>query len=105
MISKVGVYSFFSLRNLEFENRDLIFSFCREIQQPRPLKCASCEAIGRTECVWCQGTGFFILGNSMLCEVPSRNTTCVICSGQVNSLFSQFLVDFFSMDALSSARG
>lgn len=51
-------------------------------KQPRPLKCASCEAIGRKECVWCQGTGFFILGDSMLCEVPSRNTTCVICSGQ-----------------------
>ncbi|KAG0571758.1 hypothetical protein KC19_VG039900 [Ceratodon purpureus] len=51
-------------------------------KQPRPLKCTSCEAGGSKECVWCKGTGFFILGDSMLCEVPSRNTTCVICAGQ-----------------------
>ncbi|XP_024378682.1 uncharacterized protein [Physcomitrium patens] len=51
-------------------------------KQPRPLKCTSCEASGSKECVWCKGTGFFILGDSMLCEVPSRNTTCVICAGQ-----------------------
>lgn len=51
-------------------------------KQPRPLKCASCEASGSKECVWCKGTGFFILGDSMLCEVPSRNRTCVICAGQ-----------------------
>lgn len=51
-------------------------------KQPRPLKCTSCEASGSKECVWCKGTGFFILGDSLLCEVPSRNTTCVICAGQ-----------------------
>jgi len=51
-------------------------------KQPRPMKCTSCEASGSQECAWCKGTGFFILGDSMLCEVPSRNTQCVICSGQ-----------------------
>ncbi|KAG0593641.1 hypothetical protein M758_UG006400 [Ceratodon purpureus] len=51
-------------------------------KQPRPLKCSSCEASGSKECMWCKGTGFFILGDSMLCEVPSRNTSCVICAGQ-----------------------
>ena len=55
-------------------------------QQPRPMKCTSCEASGSQECAWCKGTGFFILGDSMLCEVPSRNTRCVICSGQVRPL-------------------
>jgi hypothetical protein len=41
--------------------------------------------------VWCKGTGFFILGDSLLCEVPSRNTTCVICAGQVQFPDPEFL--------------
>ncbi|CAN6167002.1 unnamed protein product [Urochloa humidicola] len=51
-------------------------------QQPRPISCSSCQTAGHVECKWCAGTGFFILGNNMLCEVPSRNTKCVICSGK-----------------------
>ncbi|CAL5081522.1 unnamed protein product [Urochloa decumbens] len=51
-------------------------------QQPRPISCSSCQTAGHVECKWCTGTGFFILGNNMLCEVPSRNTKCVICSGK-----------------------
>ncbi|BAF25128.1 uncharacterized protein [Oryza sativa Japonica Group] len=51
-------------------------------QQPRPNPCSSCQSAGHVECKWCTGTGFFILGNNMLCEVPSKNTKCVICSGK-----------------------
>ncbi|KMZ74280.1 hypothetical protein ZOSMA_132G00480 [Zostera marina] len=51
-------------------------------QQPRPVKCSSCKSKGHVDCGWCKGTGFFIIGDSMLCEVPSRNTTCVICAGK-----------------------
>ncbi|KAJ1289736.1 hypothetical protein BS78_02G187100 [Paspalum vaginatum] len=52
-------------------------------QQPKPVSCSSCQSAGDVECKWCAGTGFFILGNNMLCEVPSKNTKCVICSGKV----------------------
>ncbi|KAJ9702775.1 hypothetical protein PVL29_004486 [Vitis rotundifolia] len=52
-------------------------------QQPRPVSCTSCETKGHVECKWCRGTGFFILGDNMLCQVPSRNTSCVICAGKV----------------------
>ncbi|KEH35897.1 Tsi1-interacting protein TSIP1 [Medicago truncatula] len=52
-------------------------------QQPRPVVCSSCSSKGHIECKWCGGTGFFVLGDNMLCEVPSRNTSCIICSGQV----------------------
>ncbi|CAL5064320.1 unnamed protein product [Urochloa decumbens] len=52
-------------------------------KQPRPISCSSCQTAGHVECKWCAGTGFFILGNNMLCEVPSRNTKCVICSGKL----------------------
>jgi hypothetical protein len=51
-------------------------------KQPRPVQCASCDASGSKDCVWCKGTGFFFLGDQMLCEVPSRNTLCVICGGK-----------------------
>ncbi|XP_057958559.1 uncharacterized protein LOC131151328 [Malania oleifera] len=51
-------------------------------QQPRPIACSSCNTSGHVECKWCGGTGFFILGNNMLCQVPSRNTNCVICGGK-----------------------
>ncbi|KAL7001790.1 hypothetical protein U1Q18_002938 [Sarracenia purpurea var. burkii] len=51
-------------------------------QQPRPIACSSCDSNGHVECKWCGGTGFFILGDNMLCQVPSRNTTCVICAGK-----------------------
>ena len=54
-----------------------------DLQQPRPIPCSSCQSAGHVECKWCTGTGFFILGNNMLCEVPSKNTKCVICSGKV----------------------
>lgn len=53
------------------------------IQQPMPVVCSSCDSNGHVECKWCNGTGFFIIGDNMLCEIPSRNTTCVICSGKV----------------------
>lgn len=51
-------------------------------QQPRPVVCSSCNSNGYVECKWCGGTGFFILGDNMLCQVPSRNTSCVICAGK-----------------------
>ncbi|KAF7830377.1 chaperone protein DnaJ [Senna tora] len=51
-------------------------------QQPRPIVCSSCNSKGHIECKWCNGTGFFILGDNMLCEVPSKNTSCVICAGK-----------------------
>ncbi|EPS69159.1 hypothetical protein M569_05611, partial [Genlisea aurea] len=51
-------------------------------QQPKPVACSSCDAKGQRECRWCSGTGFFILGDNMLCQVPSRNTACVICAGK-----------------------
>ncbi|KAL8499409.1 hypothetical protein ACS0TY_022399 [Phlomoides rotata] len=54
-------------------------------QQPGPVVCSSCESKGHVECKWCSGTGFFILGDNMLCQVPSRSTTCVICSGKGSS--------------------
>lgn len=57
-------------------------SWCGDMQQPRPTSCSSCQSTGDVECKWCAGTGFFILGNNMLCEVPSKNTRCVICSGK-----------------------
>ncbi|KAJ7247938.1 hypothetical protein O6H91_Y426100 [Diphasiastrum complanatum] len=63
-------------------------------KQPRPVSCASCEASGRLECRWCKGTGFFILGDSMLCEVPSRNTKCRVCYGQVSKVFFFCDVEF-----------
>ncbi|XP_048228348.1 uncharacterized protein LOC8274153 [Ricinus communis] len=52
-------------------------------QQPRPVGCTSCNSNGHVDCKWCAGTGFFILGDNILCQVPSRNTTCVICAGKV----------------------
>ncbi|KAL0545439.1 hypothetical protein IC582_015323 [Cucumis melo] len=52
-------------------------------QQPRPICCSSCNSNGHVECKWCRGTGFFILGDNMLCQVPSRNTSCVICAGKL----------------------
>ncbi|MBA0807042.1 hypothetical protein Gohar_022872 [Gossypium harknessii] len=55
-------------------------------QQPRPVVCSSCNSKGHVECQWCRGTGFFILGDNMLCQVPSRNTTCVICAGKDKSI-------------------
>ncbi|KAK7283139.1 hypothetical protein RIF29_12450 [Crotalaria pallida] len=51
-------------------------------QQPSPIVCSSCNSKGHIECKWCRGTGFFILGDNMLCEVPSRNTSCKICAGK-----------------------
>ncbi|CAJ1973628.1 unnamed protein product [Sphenostylis stenocarpa] len=51
-------------------------------KQPSPIVCSSCDSKGHIECKWCAGTGFFILGDNMLCEVPSRNTTCTICTGK-----------------------
>ncbi|OIW14966.1 hypothetical protein TanjilG_30685 [Lupinus angustifolius] len=52
-------------------------------QQPSPIGCSSCNSKGNIECKWCGGTGFFILGDNMLCEVPSRNTSCKICVGKM----------------------
>ncbi|KAI7979956.1 hypothetical protein LOK49_Contig215G00009 [Camellia lanceoleosa] len=51
-------------------------------QQPRPIACSSCDSNGHVECKWCGGTGFFILGDNMLCQVPSKNSSCVICAGK-----------------------
>ncbi|KAF9614345.1 hypothetical protein IFM89_018098 [Coptis chinensis] len=51
-------------------------------QQPMPIPCSSCNSNGHVECNWCGGTGFFILGDDMLCQVPSRNTRCLICAGE-----------------------
>ncbi|XVE97311.1 hypothetical protein REPUB_Repub03eG0008800 [Reevesia pubescens] len=51
-------------------------------QQPSPISCSSCNSKGHVERKWCGGTGFFILGDNMLCQVPSRNTSCVICAGK-----------------------
>lgn len=56
-----------------------------QMQQPTPIACSSCDSKGHVECQWCSGTGFFILGDNMLCQVPSRNTTCVICTGKVKT--------------------
>ncbi|XP_038984535.1 LOW QUALITY PROTEIN: uncharacterized protein LOC103707421 [Phoenix dactylifera] len=50
---------------------------------PTGIACSSCKSNGYIECKWCRGTGFFILGNNMLCEVPSRNTTCLYVRGRV----------------------
>ncbi|KAJ6673890.1 PLASTID TRANSCRIPTIONALLY ACTIVE PROTEIN [Salix viminalis] len=51
-------------------------------EQPMPVACSSCDSDGEVECHWCRGTGFFILGDNILCQVPSRNTNCVICAGK-----------------------
>ncbi|CAN4075744.1 unnamed protein product [Withania somnifera] len=51
-------------------------------KQPRPIICSTCDSNGLVDCKWCGGTGFFILGDNMLCQVPSRNTSCVICAGK-----------------------
>lgn len=68
------------------------------MQQPTPVSCSSCNSNGHVECKWCAGTGFFIIGDNMLCEIPSRNTTCVICAGEVTSVSinSQNLTWYFS---------
>lgn len=50
-------------------------------KQPLPVPCEACQAQGFQECSWCSGTGYFILGDNMLCEIPSRNTHCVVCGG------------------------
>ncbi|BBN06793.1 hypothetical protein MPTK1_3g23940 [Marchantia polymorpha subsp. ruderalis] len=69
--------------------QDNVNDFVRRVEQtwsitnqPRPVQCKACETSGRVDCPWCKGTGFFIIGDSMLCEVPSRNTSCVVCFGQ-----------------------
>ncbi|KAM1021735.1 hypothetical protein ACFX2I_042795 [Malus domestica] len=51
-------------------------------KQPRPIACSSCNSNGHIECKWCAGTGFFILGDNMLCQVSSKSTSCVICTGK-----------------------
>lgn len=58
--------------------------FMMLLQQPTPIVCSSCNSKGHIECKWCAGTGFFIIGDNMLCEVPSRNTSCIICTGKVH---------------------
>ncbi|RWR91293.1 Tsi1-interacting protein TSIP1 [Cinnamomum micranthum f. kanehirae] len=60
-------------------------------QQPRPIACTSCHSNGFVECKWCGGTGFFILGDNMLCQVPSRNSSCVICAGKVMGLLAALI--------------
>ncbi|KAE8732547.1 protein ASPARTIC PROTEASE IN GUARD CELL 1-like [Hibiscus syriacus] len=57
-------------------------------QQPRPIVCSSCDSKGHVECQWCRGTCFFILGDNMLCQVPSRNSSCVICAGKGSKCYS-----------------
>lgn len=57
-----------------------------DLQQPRPVACSSCNSNGHIECKWCAGTGFFVLGDNMLCQVPSKSTSCVICTGKVNQI-------------------
>ncbi|GJN33959.1 hypothetical protein PR202_gb22590 [Eleusine coracana subsp. coracana] len=69
----------------------MTFTFYGDMQQPRPISCSSCQSAGHVECKWCAGTGFFILGNKMLCEVPSRNSKCVICAGKVFCSFQGFV--------------
>ncbi|GAB2276204.1 hypothetical protein Dimus_010938 [Dionaea muscipula] len=51
-------------------------------QQPRPVACSTCNSNRIVECKWCGGTGFFMLGDNMLCQIPSRSTSCVICAGK-----------------------
>ncbi|XP_002981137.2 uncharacterized protein LOC9658332 [Selaginella moellendorffii] len=51
-------------------------------KQPRPVACSRCQACGKRECPWCKGTGFFILGDNVLCEISSHNTSCYICAGK-----------------------
>jgi hypothetical protein len=65
-----------------FSNMFLVY----ELQQPRPVACSSCNSNGHIECKWCAGTGFFVLGDKMLCQVPSNSTSCVICTGKVNQI-------------------
>lgn len=50
-------------------------------QDQVPVACETCQAQGMKECEWCSGSGYFVLGDKMLCEVPSRNTSCLICHG------------------------
>eukprot|EP00850_Spirogloea_muscicola_P010220 SM000059S18697 [mRNA] locus=s59:420205:420679:- [translate_table: standard] len=47
-----------------------------------PVPCERCGAQGAEECRWCAGTGFFILGSKMLCDVEARSSRCVICHGE-----------------------
>ncbi|XP_050159942.1 uncharacterized protein LOC126633400 isoform X1 [Malus sylvestris] len=58
-------------------------------KQPRPIACSSCNSNGHIECKWCAGTGFFILGDNMLCQVSSKSTSCVICTGKVSKIFTE----------------
>ncbi|GAV90556.1 hypothetical protein CFOL_v3_33965, partial [Cephalotus follicularis] len=51
-------------------------------QQPRPVACSSCNSKGQVDCKWCGGTGFFIIGDNMLCQVHSKDTSCLICAGK-----------------------
>ncbi|PHT40097.1 hypothetical protein CQW23_18951 [Capsicum baccatum] len=63
-------------------------------KQPRPIICSTCDSNGNVDCKWCGGTGFFILGDNMLCQVPSRNTSCVICAGKVTTLSRTYRVQY-----------
>ncbi|CAI5529130.1 unnamed protein product [Closterium sp. Naga37s-1] len=47
-----------------------------------PVACEECMAQGCIECKWCRGTGYFIVGDSLLCSVSSRSSSCVICGGK-----------------------
>jgi hypothetical protein len=80
IVAKGGKISFGSIGTCTGFHQNFVFCVW---QQPRPVQCASCDASGSKDCVWCKGTGFFFLGDQMLCEVPSRNTLCVICGGKV----------------------
>ncbi len=80
IVAKGGNISFGSIGTCTGFHQNFVFCVW---QQPRPVQCASCDASGSKDCVWCKGTGFFFLGDQMLCEVPSRNTLCVICGGKV----------------------
>ncbi|KAK4785886.1 hypothetical protein SAY86_002575 [Trapa natans] len=70
-------------------------------QQPKPISCSSCDSRGHVECKWCGGTGFFILGDNMLCQVPSRNTSCVICTGKVRIEFELTSIASVIIDNIS----
>ena len=70
-----------------------LFTLFLAIQQPVPVACEDCGTQGTQECKWCAGTGYFVIGDQMLCQVPSRNTQCLICHGQVSILLNTAAVN------------
>ncbi|GAQ81942.1 hypothetical protein KFL_000950180 [Klebsormidium nitens] len=51
-------------------------------KRPKPVPCSTCSAEGEVECPWCNGTGFLVLGDTMVCDVNDHDRSCRVCQGK-----------------------